>query len=135
MKKSLFIAVGVVLLFIGCGKKNTPKSVTEEFINEAIIKADYDALKEYVTPQTLNLFQVSMGLTCDVKQKGFDECYEELMKKDKNRVKKAEVVDVKKIDDNHATVDVKEYLSDGSVKTVPYNLVKIDGKWKIGIKK
>jgi len=133
MKNLLKLCLIGGLLFVGCSKKEGPKEVVQHFINDAFINKNYSALEKYATPDTVNLFKFSLALVCNVKQKGYEECYKEMM--DSKKIKKIEIGEVKKINDKHVIVTAKEYLSNGGIKTANFDVFLINGKWKVGVEK
>ena len=121
-------ALTIALVFNGCGGTG-PSNVTRQFI-AALEKGDMAALDKYATPETAKLFNGLMEMS-------------EKMAKDKSKAKedfkdtikdslKGGIVSIEEaITGDKAVVTLK--FKDGSTDKV--DLVKVDGKWKVAVKK
>jgi len=113
-------ALTIALAFTGCGV-SSPSDVTRKFI-AAVEKGDTAALEKYATPETASLFNVLMEM--DKKMGGKGDM--------KEFVKGGGIVSTEEvINGDKAVVTVK--FKDGS--TDKCDLIKVDGKWKLIVKK
>ena len=117
MKQFLRFAalVACACLFAGCG--SSPESVALNF-SEAMAKGKYDVAEKYASSDTVKLVKLTASLAED---------------SDKKPNAKFKVVS-SSIDDDTATVTLK-VTDDGESKEEEIFLRKIDGKWKVDMKK
>jgi len=115
MKKRFFIGILVlVALLTGCSLANSPKAAVKKF-GKAIEKNDMKALAEVATPETVQLVA-----TFGSKVQGYAASMSD---------KKIKAI-TEEIDGDNAEVTV--IFDDGDEET--FDLVKINGKWKVNIK-
>jgi len=116
MRKRFFVFAAIIAaLSFGCFLQNSPKAAVEKFA-QAIEKNDMKALAEVATPDTVQL--VAMFGT---KMQG----YLASSKVENGKVKSM----AEKIDGDKATVTIT--YEKGKDET--FDLVKVDGKWKVNI--
>ena len=122
MKKliAMFVAVAAICL-AGCGAK-TPEAVAEKFYG-ALCDSNADKAAEYCTDAAKGAIQMAKGMGM------FEQ--DEFKKKVKGAKVKAKEA---KINGDKAKVTV-EITKDGSTETEDLDLVKVDGAWKVDIKK
>jgi len=114
MKKRIFIgALVFAVLLNGCFLANSPKATVQKF-GKAIEKNDMKALAKVATPETVQL--VSMFGS---KAQGYAASMSD------RKIKKI----TEEIDDDEAVVTI--LFADGEEEN--FDLVKIDGKWKVDI--
>jgi len=115
MKKIFFAGILVfVVLLTGCSLANSPKAAVKKF-GKAIEKNDMKALAEVATPETVQLVA-----TFGSKMQGYAASMSE---------RKIKAI-TEEIDGNTAEVTV--IFDDGEEEN--FDLVKINGKWKVDIK-
>ncbi len=107
----------LLLIFISCGKGDSPKSITEKFLS-SISAGDYDAAKKYGTEDTDRL----LDFMSSFKKMGVEPGANEM---------KFEIID-EKITGDEAVVNVKV---EGHTKDQIFNLIKEEGKWKVAMTK
>ena len=111
---SLLLIIGIIA--IGCSVGGSPTSVVKK-LHTAIEKGDAKAIGQLMTPEAAQLM-IMMGMMGE-KTKGMMAAY--------GGIAKTEEI----IDGNNAVVKVT--YKNG--ETSDYELVKIDGKWKVTIDK
>ncbi|CAF0728490.1 unnamed protein product [Rotaria sordida] len=104
--------VAAVILFTSCGGAETPKAVSEKFMN-AIEDKKYDEAAQYATDDTKAVIELIKG------GKG-------------NETKREFVWGEEKIDGDKATV---KYKVKGSEKDEEVSLIKKDDKWLVSMTK
>ena len=109
-KKAIF-SIGLALMFVGCS--SSPTSTIESFY-DCIKKADIECASEYATQETITLLTMAQGMGG---LKANPDLNIEILSEE--------------IDGDYAKVVVSE----NGKKSEPANLVKIDGDWKVQIKK
>ena len=120
MKKTLVCLLSCILLSMtlfvtSCGGP-TPEKTVEGFIN-AMANGDIDAAEKYVTEDSKKIFAL-------LKMAGTDDMKEEMAE-----LKKAKIKNVK-LDGEKATVTLG---ADDEEDTADFNLVKVDGEWKLDL--
>jgi hypothetical protein len=114
MKKRFYVGTLVlVALLAGCSLANSPKATVKKF-GKAIEKNDMKALAKVATPKTVQLVS-----TFGSKVQGYAASMAE------RKIKKV----TEEIDGDTAVVTV--IFADGEEEN--FDLVKIDGKWKVDI--
>jgi ketosteroid isomerase-like protein len=113
--KRIVVLLGIVsfLVFTGCGNSNTPSSAVRKFFT-AIEKKDTKAMEQVATTETVQLVTM-LG----EKSQGMITAYGKITNT------------AEEIDGDTATVTV----TFESGNTEDFDLVKVDGKWKIAINK
>ena len=132
MKKQFLSVFLVILIFIGCSKKDSPATAAKEFVS-SLINGDVKTFNKYATNNTKSLFMLALRMECsenDVKN-NMSECLKEMY----SSVKSVEVVSVKKINNNKALVVLKETLIDGKIKNGEIPVIKTKDGWKVNIQK
>jgi hypothetical protein len=127
------LAMCMSIVFLGCSKKEGPEEAVKSFY-ESFSTGNYEEFKKSVTPETYQLFNAAIMLTCKRNQTP-DECYKDFTKKEKKDFSKIEIIKTEKIDDKHANVLIKEYKKNGTYKTTTVPVVKTEEGWKVYIKK
>jgi len=114
MKKRFFAGTLVIVtLLTGCSLVNSPRAAVRKF-GKAIEKNDMKALAKVATPETVQLVA-----TLGPKIQGYMASMSE------KKIKKV----IEEIDSNTAVVTV--IFEDGEEEN--FNLIKVDGKWKVDI--
>jgi len=114
MRKWYFVCgLVIVVLLNGCSLLNSPKAALNNF-SKAVEKNDMKALAKVATPETVQLIA-----TFGSKAQG----YAASMVAEKGKVTKVS----EKIEGDEAIVTVTYANGD----TESYDLVKVDGKWKV----
>ena len=121
MKKIMLALMAVAGLFILSGCADSPKDVTKKWM-KALINKDVKTANEYSTSRvhTLNALAISALSDKDSGEKVTKEFQESM-----DRLDKAEV----KIEGDTAQIYMK------SDEETPMTLKKVDGKWKVDVKK
>jgi len=115
MKKKLFAGTLVIVaLLAGCSLVNSPKAAVKNF-RKAIEKNDMKALAQAATPETVQLIATfgskAQGYAANMSEKKIKEIKEEI---------------------DGDTAVVTYIFADGEEEN--FDLVKIDGKWKVDFK-
>jgi outer membrane lipoprotein-sorting protein len=114
MKKRFFVCGSVIIVLLaGCSAASSPKAVVEKFY-KAVEKNDTKAIAEVATPETAQTIAL------------FGSMFQEAMKEN-GKFK----IGTETIDGDTAVVTL--VYENGKEETV--DLVKVDGKWKVAIKK
>ena len=124
--KKIFSFIGIIslvlivgLAVIGCGGGASPESVVREFYT-AVERGNAQKMLDLSTPESAAMISMLAGMLEDEKVKGSLE--------ERGRIASTEVTD---ISDEAATVKVTYANGDDD----DFNLVKINGKWKIDVSK
>jgi len=117
-------ALAIALAFTGCGGSG-PSDVTKQLV-AALEKGDTAALDKYATPETAKVFTKLMDMSMKVGKD--NEFFKETVK---DSLKGGIASTEETIDGDKAVVTLK--FKDGSTDKV--DLVKVDGKWKVAMKK
>ena len=125
MIKLVVIALGCAAMFAGCGAK-TPGDVSVAFMQK-LSKGDFEGAKAYCDKTTAGLLTMMEGMAAN-DPKALAEFKEK-------EGAKFEVTE-EKIDGDKASVRIKITNKDGEIEEGdPVDLVKVDGEWKVAIKK
>jgi hypothetical protein len=108
-----FLLLLAALIFPGCGRKDTPRSVAEKYL-AALSSQDFEKAREYGTDETINLLNMMIALKKMSADSSFKEVKYEILKEE--------------VSGDNATVFYKE---DGREGTLELPLVKIDDQWKV----
>lgn len=111
------VPISFFLLLVGCGSGSSPGKTAVEMFEKVCKENDYNVFLEYVAPESATIMGVGIGM---MKQQGdaksADYCKSEIK------------IVSEKVTENTAVV-ILNFSKD------PINLRKIDGKWKVYIKK
>ena len=123
MKKLLSIGMIVLIAFtFSCGGGSSePKAVAEDFL-KALAEQDYAAAKELGTKSTVSLISMIESMASMIP--------EDQKKADKEDIASLKMGDVE-IDGDNAVV----YFSTDKKEGDKIDLKKVDGKWKVDMKK
>lgn len=130
--KKIFTTLSVVfLLFVSsCDQAKSERiSVAEKFLT-ALEEKNFEEAKKYGTEETAQILDFLAGVSTQVKD-AFP-IPDNSKKEEKNKTKFI-VVREEKIDDNNVKVFFREEGKED--KNSSLDLVKIDGKWKVSMKK
>jgi len=125
MKKLTYL-LGVMafsLIMFSCSSGNSPESVAQDFM-EALVKQDFDTAKELGTDQTKGFISMIEGMMKMMPEK---DKKENTSFNDLKNIKWGET----KIDGDKAIV----HYGNGEGQEEKINLKKVDGKWKVDMKK
>ena len=117
---AMFVAAAAICL-AGCGAK-TPEAVAEKFYG-ALCDANVDKAGEYCTEAAKGALTMAKGMGM----------FEQDEFKSKVKGAKVKAKDAK-IDGDKAKVTI-EVTKDGETETEDVDLVKVDGAWKVDMKK
>ncbi|NPA44607.1 MAG: DUF4878 domain-containing protein [Chlorobi bacterium] len=123
MKKLLSIGMIILVAFtFSCGgSSDDPKAVAEDFL-KAVAEQDYTKAKELGTETTGQLLSMIEGMASMIP--------EDQVKADKEDIKSLKMGDVE-INGDNAVVYFSTNKKDGD----KIDLKKVDGKWKVDMKK
>ena len=116
-KYSIRILIFIAITIVGCGGKDTPRSLAEKFLKAMSIQ-DYETAKKYGTEETEKLLDMMSGF----KKMSADSVGKDL---------KFEILR-EKIEGDNAIIYYKEEGKDGELQ-LP--VVKVEGKWKVLLSK
>jgi hypothetical protein len=121
--KKLFVLLSFTLILFSCGGGSSPKGVAQDFM-EALANKDFTKAKELGTDKTKGFISML---------EGFMQMMPEEQKKDNDAFKGIENINwgETKIDGDTATV----YYDNGEGKKDKITLKKVDGDWKVDMKK
>ena len=125
MKKLL--SIGLVLVFsafmfsCGGGSGDNPADVAKDFL-VALAEQDYDAAKDLGTEETVQLISMIEGMAAMIPM--------EEVEADKENIKSIKMGEVE-IDGDNAVV----YYGTDKKSDEKIDLQKVDGKWKVAMKK
>ncbi len=124
MKKLLSIGMIVLIAFTfscGGGSTSDPKAVAEDFV-KALAVQDYETAKDLGTEETVQLLAMIEGMAAMIPA--------EEVEADKEDIKSLKMGDVE-IDGDNAVV----YYGTDKKTGEKIDLVKVDGDWKVAMKK
>jgi hypothetical protein len=111
------VPISFFLLLVGCGSGSSPGKTAVEMFEKVCKENDYNVFLEYIAPESATIMGVGIGM---MKQQGAaksaDYCKSEIK------------IVSEKVTENTAVV-ILNFSKD------PINMRKIDGKWKVYIKK
>lgn len=116
--------IAIAFLYIGCGSPSTPADVAKDFFKR-VEKNDKSALD-------LMSSKVVEAIGKEKLEKGLEKESEKIT--EKGGISSIEVIE-EKVEEETADLKLKIVYGDGTEKTDKVNLIKEDGKWKIGISK
>ncbi len=121
--KKLLVLLSFTLILFSCGSGSSPKGVAQDFM-EALAKQDFAKAKELGTDKTKGFISML---------EGFMQMMPEEQKKDNDAFKGIDGIKwgETKIDGDTATV----YYDNGEGKKDKVILKKVDGNWKVDMKK
>jgi len=121
--KKLFVLLSFTLVLFSCGGGNSPESVAQDFM-EALAKQDFAKAKELGTDKTKGFISMIEGLM---------QMMPEEQKKNNDTFKGIDGIKwgETKIDGDTAVV----YYDNGEGKKDKVTLKKVDGNWKVDMKK
>lgn len=117
-KNALFLClVALVFAAVGCGEKNSPESVAEQFLT-AIDNKDFDKAKTFSTDETHKMLDILKG-------------FAEQMPKDAPKPEAKKVTECK-LDGDKGTCT---YCCDEQGASSELAMVKVNGEWKADMSK
>ncbi len=133
MKKFLTLSIFATLfsVAVSCSSSSTPSSVAEE-VTKCIQKGDYDKLGEYIYAEKddANAEQTKAMVVGMLKDKG-GKAIEK-----KGGIKSYTTISEEISEDGStAEVEVEVTYGDDSTENNDYDLINVDGKWYLEIKK
>ena len=111
------VPISFFLLLVGCGSGGSPGKTAVEMFEKVCKENDYNVFLEYIAPESATIMGVGIGM---MKQQGAPKSADYC----KSEIKLVS----EKVTENTAVVVL-------NTSKDPINLRKIDGKWKVYIKK
>ena len=111
------VPISFFLLLVGCGSGSSPGKTAVEMFEKVCKENDYNVFLEYIAPESATIMGVGIGM---MKQQGAPKSADYC----KSEIKLVS----EKVTENTAVVVL-------NTSKDPINLRKIDGKWKVYIKK
>lgn len=125
MKKILITLSVALFLFVSGCQQSERVSVAKNFLT-ALENKDFEEAKKFGTQETAQM----LDFLSAINKKAQEELPEE--EKEKENSTKFIIVREEKIDDNNVKVFFRK---EGEEKESALDLVKVDGKWKVSMKK